>query len=80
MTGGLVGEVANHAGALVQSAGALAERDPIVVAGCEENMGELVPQFDFVVLLVAPLEVMRARVLERSDPWGNVPSGKGGGL
>jgi len=50
------------------------ERDPIVVAGCEENMGELVPQFDFVVLLVAPLEVMRARVLERSDPWGKTDS------
>jgi hypothetical protein len=46
------------------------ERDPIVVAGCEENMGELVPQFDFVALLVAPLEVMRSRVLDRENPWG----------
>ena len=46
------------------------ERDPIVVAGCEENMGELVPLFDFVVLLVATLEVMRARVVDRENPWG----------
>lgn len=45
-------------------------QDPLVVAGCEENMGELLPLFDRVVLLVAPLDVMRTRIMCRDKAFG----------
>ena len=31
----------------------------LFVAGCEENLGKFLPQFDHVVLLTAPVEIRR---------------------
>ena len=47
---------------------------PLVVAGCEENMGELLDAFDRVVLLSVPPDVLRARLAERTtNPFGKQP-------
>jgi len=58
------------------------EAESLVVAGCEENMVELLDAFDYIVLLVAPLEVLRARVESRTtndfgksaDEWARIES------
>lgn len=44
----------------------------IVVDGCRPNQGELYPLFGHVVLLTAPMDVMRERVSIRStNPFGS---------
>ncbi len=48
--------------------------DDVVVAGCEENMGPLLPRFDVVVLLSAPLPVLLHRLATRTgNPYGSTP-------
>lgn len=42
----------------------------VILAGCESNQGELYPHLDDVIVLTAPLEVMRTRILERANPYG----------
>lgn len=42
----------------------------LFVAGCVANQGALYGLFDRVVLLTAPLEVVLARVADRSNPFG----------
>ena len=43
----------------------------IVLAGCEANQGELYDSLDAVILLTAPLSVMRERIERRKDnPYG----------
>ena len=54
----------------------LAEEDAEVlfVAGCEENQVKFHEQFDDIVLLSAPLDVLGERVAKRSDnPYGKAP-------
>ncbi|MBB2744927.1 UNVERIFIED_ORG: dephospho-CoA kinase [Microbispora rosea subsp. rosea] len=43
----------------------------LFVAGCKSNQGKFYPQFDHVVLLSAPAEVLLARVTARTNnPYG----------
>ena len=43
----------------------------LFVAGCKTNQGRFYPQFDQVVLLSAPVEVLLARIASRtSNPYG----------
>jgi len=44
---------------------------PLFVQGCVPNQGHFYPDFAHVVLLSAPLDVMHARILARTDnPYG----------
>jgi RNase adaptor protein for sRNA GlmZ degradation len=44
---------------------------PLFVSGCESNQGKFYPQFDYVVLLSAPLEALLGRVAKRTNnPYG----------
>lgn len=53
--------------ALLDSAGA----DALFVAGCEENQVGFYPQFDQIVLLTAPVDVLLDRLATRTDnPFG----------
>ncbi len=46
----------------------------ILLAGTAINQGKLYPHLDAVIVLTAPLDVMRRRVLERADnPFGKHP-------
>ncbi|WP_182897917.1 AAA family ATPase [Microbispora sp. H10830] len=46
----------------------------LFVAGCKSNQGKFYPQFDHVVLLSAPAEVLLARVTARTNnPYGKRP-------
>jgi dephospho-CoA kinase len=46
----------------------------LFVAGCKSNQGKFYPQFDHVVLLSAPAEVLLARIAARSsNPYGKRP-------
>jgi shikimate kinase len=46
----------------------------IFVAGCKTNQGRFYPQFDHVVLLSAPAEVLLARIAARTNnPYGKRP-------
>jgi dephospho-CoA kinase len=50
-------------------------RGHLFVAGCKTNQGRLYPQFDHVVLLSAPAEVILARIAQRADnPYGQDPA------
>jgi dephospho-CoA kinase len=50
-------------------------RGPLFVAGCKTNQGRLYPQFDHVVLLSAPAEVILARIAQRAgNPYGKDPA------
>lgn len=40
---------------------------PLVVAGCEENMGKFLDRFDDIILLSAPLDVMLERLETRTN-------------
>jgi len=42
----------------------------IVIAGCEENQGEMYKSLDAVIVMTAPDEVMRKRILARPNPFG----------
>ncbi|GAA5511923.1 hypothetical protein Dcar01_00637 [Deinococcus carri] len=44
---------------------------PLFVGGCVANQGKFYPQFDHIVLLSAPWEVMRERLRQRTgNPYG----------
>jgi dephospho-CoA kinase len=46
----------------------------LFVAGCKSNQGRFYPQFDHVVLLSAPAEILLARIAARTDnPFGKRP-------
>ncbi|HJV13369.1 MAG TPA: AAA family ATPase [Propionibacteriaceae bacterium] len=46
----------------------------LFVSGCVDNQGSFYPRFDAVVLLSAPLDVLLARVTNRtSNPYGKAP-------
>ena len=50
------------------------DADVLFVAGCEENQGKFHDDFDQVVLLSAPLDVLLERLASRSDnPYGRAP-------
>ena len=53
---------------------ALLEKDfdaPLFLSGCESNQGKFYLQFDYVVLLSAPLEILLKRVAKRTNnPYG----------
>lgn len=43
------------------------DADVLFVAGCEENQTTFHPQFDHIVLLSAPIEILLERVATRTD-------------
>jgi dephospho-CoA kinase len=46
----------------------------LFVAGCRSNQGQFYPQFDHVVLLSAPADIMLARIATRTNnPFGKRP-------
>ncbi len=48
------------------------DADVLFFGGCEENMVALMPRFDTVILLAAPVEVLLERVCRRTDnPYGS---------
>jgi dephospho-CoA kinase len=53
----------------------LAGHDDVFVAGCKTNQGRFYPQFDHIVLLSAPAEVLLARIAARDgNPYGKSPA------
>lgn len=53
----------------------LARESTIAVSGTVDNQGRFYPQFDHVVLLSAPLDVLLARVRTRTtNPYGRSPA------
>jgi dephospho-CoA kinase len=50
------------------------DADILFVAGCEENQVAFHPQFDHIVLLTAPLDVLLERLATRTNnPFGKSP-------
>jgi shikimate kinase len=50
------------------------DTDVVFVAGCEENQVPFHAQFDHIVLLSAPLEILVERLATRTDnPYGKAP-------
>jgi dephospho-CoA kinase len=50
------------------------DTDVLFLAGCAENMGKFLPQFDQVVLLSAPADVLRERLRTRTtNAYGKHP-------
>jgi len=50
------------------------DSDVLFVSGCAENMGKFLPQFDHVILLSAPADVIVARLAMRtSNTYGQRP-------
>lgn len=50
------------------------DADVLFVGGCAENMGQFIPQFDHVVLLHAPAEVLLGRLRTRTtNDYGKHP-------
>lgn len=50
------------------------DADVLFVAGCEENQAQFHPQFDHIVLLSAPLDVLLDRLAGRTtNPYGKDP-------
>ncbi len=44
---------------------------PLFISGCKSNQGKFYPQFDYVVLFTAPVEVILHRVATRqTNPYG----------
>ncbi|WP_328414849.1 hypothetical protein OG470_21415 [Micromonospora sp. NBC_00389] len=44
------------------------------MAGCKSNQGKFYPQFDHIVLLSAPADVLLARIATRTNnPYGKRP-------
>ena len=53
---------------------ATADADVLFVAGCEENQVRFHPQFDVIILLSAPAEVLAERLVSRTgNPYGKRP-------
>jgi shikimate kinase len=49
--------------------------DGLFVAGCKTNQGRFYAEFDHVVLLSAPVDLLFSRIAARSDnPYGKAPS------
>ena len=58
----------------VQALLATEDADVLFVAGCEENQAQFHAQFDHIILLSAPLEVLAGRLAARtSNPYGKAP-------
>ena len=58
----------------VQALLATEDADVLFVAGCEENQAQFHAQFDHIILLSAPLEVLAGRLATRtSNPYGKAP-------
>lgn len=50
------------------------DTDVLFLAGCAKNMGKFYPQFDHIVLLSAPSEVIVGRLEKRTNnPYGKRP-------
>ena len=50
------------------------DADVLFVAGCEENQARFHPQFDRIILLSAPVQIMMQRLADRtSNPYGKTP-------
>jgi dephospho-CoA kinase len=53
---------------------AIADADVLFVAGCEENQVRFQPQFDVIILLSAPAEILAGRLASRTvNPYGKTP-------
>ena len=47
---------------------------PVFVGGCSEDQAAVTDRFDHILLLTAPLEVMRQRISDRAaNPYGKTP-------
>jgi dephospho-CoA kinase len=58
----------------IQALLATDDTDVLFVAGCEENQARFHPQFDHIILLSAPLEVLMERLAGRTcNPYGKAP-------
>ena len=58
----------------IQELLATEDGDVLFVSGCAENMGKFLPQFDHVILLSAPVDVVVARLSGRTNnPYGKHP-------
>jgi shikimate kinase len=56
----------------IQSLLTTEDTDILFVAGCEENQGKFLDQFDHIILLSAPLETLVERLATRTNnPYGN---------
>jgi dephospho-CoA kinase len=50
------------------------DTDVLFVAGCEENQVRFHPQFDLIILLSAPAEILAQRLASRTgNPYGKTP-------
>jgi shikimate kinase len=57
----------------IQALLAAEDADVLFVAGCEENQGKFYAQFDCIVLLSAPLEILVERLATRfNNPYGKL--------
>jgi dephospho-CoA kinase len=53
---------------------AIEDADVLFVAGCEENQVRFHPQFDVIILLSAPAEILAERLASRTgNPYGKTP-------
>ena len=58
----------------IQELLATEDGDVLFVSGCAENMGKFLPQFDHVILLSAPADVIVARLATRTtNTYGKRP-------
>ena len=58
----------------IQELLATKDSDVLFVSGCAENMGKFLPQFDHVILLSAPADVIVARLATRTtNTYGKRP-------
>lgn len=58
----------------IQALLATEDADVLFVAGCEENQVKFHPQFDHIVLLSAPIDILIDRVATRtSNSYGKAP-------
>jgi shikimate kinase len=58
----------------IQALLATEDADVLFLSGCAANMGRFVPQFDHVVLLTAPADVIARRLHTRTNnPYGKHP-------
>jgi dephospho-CoA kinase len=54
------------------------DAEVLFVAGCEENQVRFHPQFDRIILLSAPIQIMMQRLADRaSNPYGKTPGDLG---
>jgi shikimate kinase len=50
------------------------DADVLFLSGCAQNMGKFLPQFDYVILLSAPADVIVERLSTRTNnPYGKHP-------